>query len=372
VYLRLAFVVLTVAGGWGVVLYLIAWFALGKQTLQPGSTPTSGYMPIAKGASPRSRMLGLAMVVGGLVVLSSIYGLSFLGSFVWPTAFIGAAIAMALDRSWFERLRGDLEERTIGGRVILGLGLLFAGLISASVISFDFWEAIGGIIVGGLVLVGAGIVFAPIVTSLGTDLMAERRRRIRSEEKAEMAAHLHDSVLQTLTLIQKRSTDSSVVSLARRQERELRTWLFDDKAMNPNMGFRAGLEAAMGNVEELYEVPVEVVVVGDCSHDPDVAALLQASREAAANAAKHSGAPRVDVFAEVGQNAIEVFVRDQGVGFDPALVDHDRAGVRDSIVGRMERHGGTATVHSDAGSGTEVELQMPRRNQADLSEVETF
>jgi signal transduction histidine kinase/phage shock protein PspC (stress-responsive transcriptional regulator) len=369
VYLRVSFVVLTLAGGWGLVLYLAAWFVMARTTLSG-----EPYVPIAKGVTPRVRLVAFAMIATGLVVLSSAYGLSLLGALVWPAVFGGAAGALGLVRSRLDRLRplGDLQNRTIGARIAVGLTLLFAGVISASFVSLSFWQAIGGIVVAALVLLGAGIVFAPIISTLANDLLAERRRRIRSEERADMAAHLHDSVLQTLTLIQKRSHDASVVSLARRQERELRTWLFDDKAMNPNLGFRAGLEAAMAGVEDMYQLPLEVVVVGDCPTDDDVAALLQSTREAASNAANHSGAARVDVFAEVGHEAIEVFVRDVGMGFDPLMIEADRAGVRDSVIGRMERHGGTAVVHSSLGEGTEVELRMPRRNATNPDEVETF
>lgn len=368
-YVRVSFVVLALGGGWGLVLYLTAWFVMARR-----SQSSEPYVPIAKAVTPRVRLVAFVMMATGLLVLSNIYGLSVLGALVWPIVFIGAAIAIGLDRTRLDRLRplGDVQNRTIGTRVALGLAFLFAGIISASFVSLSFWQAIGGILVAALVLLGAGIVFAPIISTLGSDLLAERRRRIRSEERAEMAAHLHDSVLQTLTLIQKRSSDSSVVSLARRQERELRTWLFDDKALNPNLGFRAGLESAMAGVEDLYQLPVEVVVVGDCPTDADVAALLQATREAASNAANHSGASRVDVFAEVGHEVIEVFVRDLGVGFDIEEVGDDRAGVRDSIIARMERHQGSAIVHSVAGQGTEVELCMPRRNATDPDEVETF
>ncbi len=357
-YVRVAFVVLTLVGGWGLVLYLAAWFAMARRS---GAGDT--YEPIPKAVTPRVRVVAFLMIVAGLGVLSVGFGLSFLGALVWPSMFIAAAVVIGLDRSQLDRLRplGDVQNRTIGIRVIVGLSLLLGGVISASLVSLSFWQALGGIAVAGLVLVGAGIVFAPIISSLASDLLAERRRRIRSEERAEMAAHLHDSVLQMLALIQKRSNDPSVVSLARRQERELRTWLFDDRAMKPNLGFRAGLEAAMAEVEERYELPVEVVVVGDCPTDDDVAALLRAAREAATNAAVHSTAARVDVYGEVGPDTIEVFVRDQGIGFVVDDIDDDRAGVRDSILGRLERHGGTATVCSEPGQGTEIELRLPRR-----------
>lgn len=368
VWVRASLVVLAVSG-WGLVLYFGAWFVMARQSLSKAQ-----YTPIDKAVTPRVRLVAFLMIAAGLIILSDIFGVPVLGALVWPAVFIGAAVAVGLDRSRLGRWRsfGDLSNRAIGSRVVLGIALLFAGIISASFISLDFWDAVGGVIVAGLVLLGAGIVFAPIISNLGTDLLSERRMRIRSEERADMAAHLHDSVLQTLTLIQKRSHDASVVSLARRQERELRSWLFDEKAMNPNLGFRVGLESAMASVEDMYQLPVEVVVVGDCPTDPDVAALLKAVREAAANAARHSGAARVDVFAEVGHEVIEVFVRDTGVGFDMDQVGDDRAGVRDSIIGRMERHGGSARVHSSPEMGTEIELQIARSNATNPEEVETF
>jgi len=370
-YVRVAFVVLTISGGWGALLYLLAWGLFARSGITTGS-----YKPVVKAASPSVRLIAFLMAAVGLTTLSSLYGVSFLGALLWPALFLGAALAVALDPAQVDRLRplGDIQNQAVGGRVVLGLALLFGGIISASFVSLSFWQAVSGIVVAALVLIGAGIVFAPIISSLAGDLLAERRRRIRSEERADMAAHLHDSVLQTLALIQKQSNDASVVSLARRQERELRVWLFEDKAMNPNLGFRAGLEAAVAQVEELYHLPIEVIVVGDCPMDDDIAALLNATREAVTNAAKHSGADRVDVFAEVGGKAIEVFVRDTGVGFDAREIDDDRAGVRDSIIGRVERHGGSATVHGNVGQGTEVELRIPRsaiNGVAETNQVET-
>jgi len=174
-----------------------------------------------------------------------------------------------------------------------------------------------------------------------------------------MAAHLHDSVLQTLALIQKRSVDVGVVNLARRQERELRSWLFEEKSGRESLGFRAALDAAMAEVEDLHSVPIEVVVVGDRPSDVATEAILGASREAATNAARHSGSPRIDVFAEVRDDRIEVFVRDQGCGFDLDEISDDRAGIRDSIKTRMERHGGHAELMSTPDVGTEVELSLP-------------
>lgn len=175
-----------------------------------------------------------------------------------------------------------------------------------------------------------------------------------------MAAHLHDSVLQTLALIQRSADDPrAMVRHARRQERELRTWLYGGTADRSTGRLRAALEAAVAEVEAVHGIPVEVVVVGDIDMDERHEGLLAAIREAVTNASVHSGASRVDVFAEVGEGSTEVFVRDTGGGFDPEAVDVDRRGLRDSIVGRLERLGGSVTVISAPGSGTEVELRLP-------------
>lgn len=375
IYVRVTLVLLTLGGGWGLIIYLAMWAAMER-----GGVAHTDYEPIAKGATPRVRLLAFAMVSAGLLILSNTYGISFLGALVWPSAFVAAAIALGMDKDPIDRLRGigERSSRSIGGRLGTGLALLFAGIASASFISLSFWEAVGGIAVAGLVLAGASLVFAPELNNLAGDLASERRRRIRSEERADMAAHLHDSVLQTLSLIQKRSHDASVISLARRQERELRSWLFEDQAMGSNVGFRSSLESSLAEVEDLYQVPIELVVVGDCPSDPDTEAVVKAAREAASNAAQHSGAQRVDVFAETTDRAVEVYVRDTGCGFDLASIDADRAGVRDSITGRMTRHGGTAVVYSEIGGGTEVELRLPREPSTvapepePSSEVETF
>jgi signal transduction histidine kinase len=177
-----------------------------------------------------------------------------------------------------------------------------------------------------------------------------------------MAAHLHDSVLQTLALIQRRADDPrEVTRLARAQERDLRAWLFDGDGQGPTGGT---LASAIGDlerdVETLHGVPVETVVVGDAPLDDHLVAIVAAAREATVNSARWSGAGSVSVFAEVEDGAVSVFVRDRGHGFDPDAVDADRRGIAESIRGRMHRHGGTAAIRSTLGDGTEVELTMPR------------
>ena len=213
-----------------------------------------------------------------------------------------------------------------------------------------------------LALAGLAVVLAPWLYRSRSALNEARAQRVRADARADMAAHLHDSVLQTLALIQRQSDDPKAVSqLARRQERELRTWLYEPAVATG--GTWAGLVAdTVAAVEDDHALTVDSVVVGDAPLDDALAALLAATREAVVNAAKHSGADRVDVYAERVPNGdgerVEVFVRDRGKGFDPDAIAEDRLGVRNSIVGRVERHGGTARVRS-SGDGTEVALTMP-------------
>jgi signal transduction histidine kinase len=207
-----------------------------------------------------------------------------------------------------------------------------------------------------------GVIFAPWVVRLVRSLTQERAQRIRSQERAEMAAHLHDSVLQTLAMVQRSSADpSEVAAIARRQERELRAWLAGRAAPGQAARLAAALESAAADVEERYGVPVEVVVVGDRELDGNHEAVVAAAREAMTNAAKFGAGSTVDVYAESGGGRTQVFVRDRGPGFDLAAVPGDRRGVRESIVGRMERHGGRARVSSAPGGGTEVELVLEER-----------
>jgi signal transduction histidine kinase len=216
----------------------------------------------------------------------------------------------------------------------------------------------------GLVAIVAamlGVLVAPGFMRLAHSLSFERSARIREQERAELAAHLHDSVLQTLALIQKRAGDPrEVAGLARRQERELRSWLLERPGRGGHDSIVGALERAAAEVEELHRVPIEVVTVGDGPLDGRLEAVVQAAREAMTNAAKFARSERVDLYAEVEPDRVEVFVRDRGVGFDPGAIPGDRRGVRDSIIARMERHRGRADVHSRPGEGTEVELVMDR------------
>jgi signal transduction histidine kinase len=214
-----------------------------------------------------------------------------------------------------------------------------------------------GAVAGALLLIGG-----PWVWRLAVERDAERTARIRTEERSDMAARVHDSVLQTLALIQRHAEEPRrVASLARRQERELRGWLYADQPLgDDSASLVAALEAAAGDVEELHDVRVEIASAGDCPVDGAVGALVLASREAMTNAAKFAGVAVIDLYVEVGDGAVSVFVRDRGAGFDRAAVPADRRGLVESIEGRMERAGGSATIVTAPGEGTEVELRLPR------------
>jgi len=252
--------------------------------------------------------------------------------------------------------RGIEVSRTgLGIALVIGAGFIFlqaTGSLSAA------RDVLVATLVVAIVL---GVILAPWILRLVRNLGAERAERIRSQERAEMAAHLHDSVLQTLALMQKNSDDPRVVAtLARRQERELRTWLSGSpSAVGGERLLRAALERAAADVEEDHGVPVEVIVVGELRLDESGEAIVAAAREAMNNAAKFGGAAPVNVYAEATESQLQVFVSDRGPGFDVSTVPGDRRGVRESIIGRMERHGGHAEIRSRPGEGTEIELTLP-------------
>ena len=205
--------------------------------------------------------------------------------------------------------------------------------------------------------VGLALITGPWWMRLMSQLGVERSERIRSQERAEIAAHLHDSVLQTLALIQRNSgSPREVARLARGQERELRTLLYGRRTSAGDLD--AELRAVAGEVEDAYAISIDVVVVGDVALDDDLAAAVAAAREAMVNAAKHAGVNAVSVYAEVEGPTVSIFVKDRGVGFDPSDVADDRQGVRGSIIGRVERHGGSVAVESTPGSGTEITITM--------------
>jgi signal transduction histidine kinase len=216
-----------------------------------------------------------------------------------------------------------------------------------------------------LLVGGIALVLGPWWLRIAREAVEERQARIRAEERAEMASRVHDSVLQTLALIQRKAGDQQqVVHLARAQERELRAWLFDGRPPGSMEGNAAtiadGVRLIQQEVESQHGLAVDAVTVGDCELDDDLSALLAAAREATVNAAKWSGADAVSLFAEVEPDSVSMFVRDRGRGFDPDAVAADRKGLAESVRARMARRGGSATIRSAPGEGTEVSLVMPR------------
>jgi signal transduction histidine kinase/phage shock protein PspC (stress-responsive transcriptional regulator) len=379
---RVAFVVLTIVSGIGIPLYLAGWLLMAPSTGGPSLASRlrarPGSWQVAAGAGFLS--LGALLTVREL-------GLWWSDAIVWPfvLAVSGGALLWrhvgtrpAAPEAEIARTPGGpaeppeplaLPERSnrLGTRDLRSIyqgGFGVALVVGAALLFLQANGALSGArdLVLSLVVValGIGLILAPFWLRLVRGLTAERAARIRSQERAEVAAHLHDSVLQTLALVQKRADDPrAVATLARRQERELRTWLSGAPHARPDDRLADALRAAAAEIEEAHGSPIEVVTVGDRDLDERTRALVAAAREALANAVRHAGtdAP-ISLFAEVTDGHTEVFVRDRGQGFDPSAVPADRRGVRESIVGRMARHGGRAAVYSTPGQGTEVELVL--------------
>ena len=372
---RVATVILALANGVGVVAYVVAWVLL------PGELP--GDATDAEPEAARERAGELALGVGcitfGMLLLVRWSAPFFPDTLVWPAAIAGLGIGLALARAGdgehtrWRALAGRLPGNPVSAlragwvawlRIMAGAALLVVGL-GTFLATNGALASLGVIGVSVLATaVGGALLLGPWIARLAAQLGRERRERIRTEERADMAAHLHDSVLQTLALIQRHADrPQEARSLARRQERELRAWLYDDRRPPGGDGVPVTLAAALDRLADEVEadhqgIEVEVVVVGDCPLDPGVEALVKAAREAVVNAVKHSGRRDVSVYAEVTGGRVEAFVRDRGQGFDPATVDGDRHGISRSIVSRMARHGGRAAVHSAPGDGTEISLTV--------------
>ncbi len=351
---RLAFVLLALSGGAGVVMYAALWVLVPQRPDGRESRRSHG--------GERGQLLALAALgVGGLLALQ-VLGLS--SPAVVPLLVVGGGVALV----W--RQADDASRarwRTVGGRgalvVVGGAALVGVGIVGFLATRGELQQAREGLLSTVAVVAGLAVLSGPWWLRMAADLREERRERIRVQERAELAAHVHDSVLQTLALIRKAADDPREVSrLARTQERELRTWLYAPAGTDApaDLTLASALEQAAAEVEEDHGVAVEVVTVGDCPTGPRVTALVAAAREALVNAAKHAGVQTVQVYAEVSGERIEVFVKDRGSGFDPAAVPADRYGLAQSVVGRMERHGGRADVRTAPGQGTEVRLEVPR------------
>lgn len=373
--IRFAFVIAALFSGVGIVAYGALWVLIPRETSAVEQAPG---LETASRRGMRPAKLTIArpddgvLVSGGLLVVGLLW-LFVSGGFVpsgmfWPAVIGGAGVVVIWlqvdERSAAEQVRGTLWRRvTRGGgamsivRLVGGLIMVIAGisLILATQVGISQLPVVLG--ASAVLLAGLLVVAAPWLYQQRARVRRADADRLRAEARADMAAHLHDSVLQTLALIQRQADDpATVASLARRQERELRTWLYGETTRAASL--RSALRELAAEVEGRFDVDIEVVCVGDAVVDDALQALIQAAGEAITNAAKHSGAPRIDVYAEAEDGHVEVFIRDRGCGFDPAEVPEGHMGVKESITARMERYGGRASIRSEPGNGTEVRLEI--------------
>nr|WP_229674318.1 PspC domain-containing protein [Nakamurella endophytica] len=370
-WVRVTFALLSVMAGAGILAYALLWIFVRPD-------PRTAEEPLPPLPVPERRQaLGVAALGAALMIAAAALGFGqLLGWVLGPLglAAVGAAFvwreADEARRARWRRTAAGIVGPARGSWWRLGGGcaLVVGGLSVFALGQLDFTAVRSALVAVLLTLVGVAVITVPWWVRLVRDLGAERSARVAAAERAEIAAHLHDSVLQTLALIQKQAGDNrEVLRLARSQERELRTWLFGPAGYAtapggaPDAGttLAAAVAAAAGEVEDTYAVAVAPVVVGDAAMDPHLAALVAAAREAMVNAAKHAGVDEISVYAEVEDGTATVYVRDRGVGFDPDAVDGDRRGLAHSIRGRMARHGGTAVVRSRPGEGTEVQVSVP-------------
>jgi phage shock protein PspC (stress-responsive transcriptional regulator)/uncharacterized membrane protein len=364
--LRVSFALLALIDGIGVVAYAAFWLFVPL-----------GRVPTIQRSAPRPAVrstLLLGLVIEGVVVFG-VNRFASPGNWNVVLPLIAVVIGLAVlwrqaddeqRARWFSRRRGPWAfARTLLGSIVVlgGIAVLVGGNAP--------WYRTGRVLLAALALVaGVMLIALPFLLRLFRDLSAERSARIRSQERAEVAALMHDSVLHTLTLIQRNSADTAEVArLARAQERELRTWLYDG---GPRPGstpapesFVQAVKAAVAEVEDRHGVQIEVVTVGDAPLDDRLRACVAATREAAVNAAKYAKGAPITVYAELETQgdktqSAEVYVRDRGPGFDLDTVASDRMGIRESIVGRMKRYGGHATIRTAPGEGTEVRIEWRR------------
>lgn len=377
-WVRIAFLALFLTQGLGALVYAVFWFVVPLGVGGVGAEPRSAFETLPDGRRrlrmpDKGQVAALVAVCVGAAIFISNVDTAGSGRYVWPLLLTGAGVVLVWRQAdnarrahWTEadsgRRRMLQVMRGLAGVALVGVGFTVFLVVRGSA------AQLGNVLTAALaVIVGVGLLAGPYLVRMGQDLSEERLMRIRAQERAEVAAHVHDSVLHTLTLIQRNADDGSEVRrLARAQERELRNWLYrpegtgKDESEEPAT-LADAVKRAAAEVEDKHGVPLEVVVVGDCPLDEKLAAQMQAAREAMVNAAKYGGeGGAVQVFAEVEGRLVFVSVRDRGPGFDLDAIPADRMGVRESIIGRMERNGGSARLRSAPDGGTEVELEMER------------
>jgi signal transduction histidine kinase/phage shock protein PspC (stress-responsive transcriptional regulator) len=340
----------------GGVAYGLLWLFLA---VSPDERSGKGKRGAAAWGAVGLWVLSAAALVGVAFIVRW-YDTSVIGTYALEIAVATIGVGLV----WRMRdVRGAWWLRLIG--VISGVMLAWVSIamVTASEVSSRVWSAdlaVNAIVVSAL-LMGATLVMCVVCGAawvVHPERAEEREAALVAATKADMAAHLHDSVLQTLAVIQKQADDTAVVArLARAQEKELRTYLYGEALDEES--FKAAMREVADELEATYPIRVELVSVGDHELTPALEALVAAAREASVNAAKHSGAEQVDVYTEVSGSSAQVFVRDRGKGFSPEEIGEDRMGIRRSIIGRMNRHGGRASIRSTPDEGTEIELTMP-------------
>lgn len=365
---RLAFVALLLFSGLGAVAYAVYWAVVPTD---PAERARGGRRDVAQ-------LVAFVALAAGAQLAFLLTGDGGAGGpLAWSLvlATVGAGVIwhradpvrrrqwgrLATRVPWLASAIDSARTWQLALRLLAGGTLVAVGVIGVLFALGQLSAAFDGLVFAAALLAGIAIVASPgLVKALGA-FNAERAERIRSQERAEIAAMVHDQVLHTLALIQRRSDDPrEVARLARGQERDLRQWLYAPTS-SPTERVRAALEAAAAEVEDTYAVTVDVVVVGDAPVDDRLSAVVGATREALVNAGRHAGVDTVSLYAEVEPEQVSVFVRDRGTGFDLAAVDPDRHGVRGSVIDRMERHGGVVTIRTAPGEGTEVRLSMRRQ-----------
>ena len=372
---RIAFLGLAVTG-FGIIVYLLLWVLAPLEAADVAAlegTPARP-RPVAAFRRPALRQVaGVGLLLIGVLVVLSYAGWSFEPEVFIPILLAALGFAVLWARGSAEEGRPRLDLAAIGSpaqallkgnvslpRLVFGALLIFGG-IAVFLAATTSIAAAANVVLAVIVTAGGlALLAGPWLWRLANEVIDERTTRIRTQARAEMAAHLHDSVLQTLALIQRSKEPREMASLARTQERDLRAWLYGRAPSVHGARLRDAIDSMAGKIERDYQVKVEAVVVGDLEMDDELRALVAATNEAAMNAAKHAGVEEVSVFVEVEEDRVTGFVRDAGTGFDPAAVPGDRRGIADSIVARMERHGGSAEVRSRVGGGTEIRLSLPR------------
>ncbi|MER7661285.1 MULTISPECIES: PspC domain-containing protein [unclassified Streptomyces] len=379
VWVRLVFLALFLSNGLGVLLYAVFWIVVplgvGGRAAEPRSVFETTHDGRRKLRKPdKGQLFAMAaLLIGAAIFAQNIDMGGSANRYIWPTLLIGAGVVLVwrqadnARRARWTQAAGRRRRLLQVGRALAGVALVGMGLTVFMVVRGSAAQ-LGNVLTAAIaVIAGVALLAGPWLVRMTQDLSEERTMRIRAQERAEVAAHVHDSVLHTLTLIQRNADDGGEVRrLARAQERELRNWLYKPEGTGKEEDeepdtLAEAVKKAAAEVEDKHGVPLEVVVVGDCPLDEKLSAQMQAAREAMVNAAKYGGeGGAVQVFAEVEGRTVFVSVRDRGPGFDLDSVPRDRMGVRESIIGRMQRHGGTARLTSAPGEGTEVELMMER------------